>query len=234
MRAPRSGIGEVDDVAKALDETAVRLGDVVERERTFSDQASHQLRTPLTSLRLAVEAELAKPRSDPRTALHEILTEADRLEQTIIGLLLLARGTVERGPIDLEAVARAAQERWHAPFAAVGRPLRLRAQHKAISDAHASTTALGQILDVLLGNALQHGAGVVTIAVRSGTEGGAIIAVEDEGPGILTDTQSIFSGVAHSGHGFGLPLAAALAHAEGARVRLANRGPHPIFELALR
>jgi signal transduction histidine kinase len=234
VRAPRSGIGEVDDVARALDETAVRLGDLVERERTFSAHASHQLRTPLASLRLAVETELAKPRSDPNTTLHEVLTEADRLEQTINDLLLLARGTVERGPVDLEAVARAAEQRWHGAFAAVGRPIRVRVHHETPSDAQASTTALGQILDVLLGNALRHGSGVVTITVRSGTEGGAIIAVEDEGPGILADPDTVFATAARGGHGFGLPLAAALAHAEGARVRLANRGPHPVFELTLR
>ncbi len=234
VRAPRSGIGEVDDVAKALDETAVRIGDLVERERTFSAHASHQLRTPLAALRLSVETELVKPRPDPSTTLHEVLIEADRLEQTINDLLLLARGTVERGPVDLEAVARDAEQRWHGAFAAVSRPIRVLVHRDATSNAHASTTALAQIVDVLLGNALRHGSGVVTITVRSGTEGGAIIAVEDEGPGILTDPDTVFTAPALGGHGFGLPLAAALAHAEGARVRLANRGPHPVFELTLR
>jgi signal transduction histidine kinase len=183
---------------------------------------------------LSVEAELAKPRSDPRTTLHEVLTEADRLEQTINDLLLLARGTVERGPVDLEGVARSAEERWHGQFAAVGRPIRLRAHPDATSDAHASTTALGQILDVLMGNALRHGSGVVTITVRSATEGGAVIAVEDEGQGIVGDAETLFAGTASGRHGFGLPLAAALAHAEGARLRLARRSPHPVFELTLR
>jgi len=66
------------------DDTAAQLG---ERERTFSARASHQLRTPLTSLRLIVEAELARPRPDPATALHEVLSETDRLEQAINDLL---------------------------------------------------------------------------------------------------------------------------------------------------
>ncbi|MDQ1467205.1 MAG: hypothetical protein QOH10_1620 [Actinomycetota bacterium] len=234
VRAPRSGIGEVDDVARALDDTATRLGALIERERTFSAHASHQLRTPLASLRLAVETELARPRSDPSQTLHEVLAEADRLERTIGDLLLLARGKVERGPVDLAAVTRAAEDRWHGPFAAVGRPIRVRAQRETRSDAQASTTALGQILDVLLGNALQHGSGVVTITVRSTSEGGAVIAVEDEGSGITGEPESVFNTVARGGHGFGLPLAAALAHAEGARLRLVNRGPHPVFELTLR
>ena len=69
------------------DDSAARLAELAERERTFSARASHQLRTPLTSLRLIVEAELARPRPDPATALHEVLSETDRLEQAINDLL---------------------------------------------------------------------------------------------------------------------------------------------------
>jgi signal transduction histidine kinase len=168
-------------------------------------------------------------------ALHEVLTEADRLERTINDLLLLARGAAVRGPVDLGEVARAAEHRWHGAFAAVARPIRVSVQDVTTSSAHASSTALAQILDVLLDNALQHGSGVVTISVRcSAVEGGAVIAVADEGPGISGDGDDVFSGGAEGGHGFGLPLAAALAHAEGARLRLAHSGPHPVFELTLR
>ena len=118
VRAPRSGITEADALATALDETATRLEDLVERERTFGAHTSHQLRTPLTSLRLAVETELEQPRPDPRTALHEVLHETDRLERTIDDLLLLARGTAERGLVDLGTVVEAAGERWQGRLAA--------------------------------------------------------------------------------------------------------------------
>ncbi|HEV7523992.1 MAG TPA: HAMP domain-containing sensor histidine kinase [Acidimicrobiia bacterium] len=234
VRAPRSGIAEVDDVARSLDDTAAQLGELVERERTFSAHASHQLRTPLASLRLAVEAELARPRADPSMALEEVLAETDRLEGTINDLLLLARGTAERGPVDPDAVARSAERRWHGGFASVGRPIRVRSQGDAGSIVQASRSALDQILDVLLDNALQHGAGVVTIFVRSAGEGGVVIAVDDEGAGITGNADAVFTTTAQGGHGFGLPLAAALAHAEGARLRLAHAGPHPVFELTLR
>jgi signal transduction histidine kinase len=234
VRAPRSGIAETDAVANALDETAARLEDLVERERTFSAHASHQLRTPLTSLRLAVESELAQPRPDSGTALHEVLEETDRLERTIDDLLLLARGTAERGPTDLREVVRSADERWHGLLAAAGRPLRVRMSHDQPLEAHASTAALGQILDVVLDNALKHGAGVVQLVLRPGSGGGAVIAVEDEGPGIQGDPSAVFSTSSRGGHGFGLPLAAALADAEGARLRLARSAPRPLFELALR
>jgi signal transduction histidine kinase len=234
VRAPRSGIAETDAVANALDETAARLEDLVERERTFSAHASHQLRTPLTSLRLAVETELAQPRPDSTTALHEVLAEADRLEHTIDDLLLLARGTAERGPADLQVVVRAANERWRGLLAAAGRSLRVRASQDQTLETHASAAALGQILDVLLDNALKHGSGVVQLVLRPGSGGGTVIAVEDEGPGILGDPSGVFSTSSQGGHGLGLPLAAALADAEGARLRLARSGPRPLFELALR
>ena len=156
------------------------------------------------------------------------------MSRLVDDLLLLARGTAERGSIDLRLVVREANDRWHGQFAAAGRPLRLRASHDEALEAHASPAALGQILDVLLDNALRHGAGVVHLVLRPGSGGGAVIAVEDEGPGIASDPAAVFSAAAQGGHGLGLPLAAALADAEGARLRLAQRGPGPVFELVLR
>ena len=56
VRAGRSGIGELDLAAAALDGTAERLGGLVERERAFSADASHQLRTPVTALQVHLDA----------------------------------------------------------------------------------------------------------------------------------------------------------------------------------
>ncbi len=234
-RAPRSGIGQVDDVAQALDDTAGRLGDLIERERSFSAHASHQLRTPLASLRLAIEAELAQPRADPTAALHEVLTQVDRLEHTIRELLLLARGTAERGPVDIDRVVRDAEARWQNRLAAAARPIRVRILDQELSRApvNGSSAALGQVLDVLLDNALQHGAGTVTITVRAGSGGGTVIAVQDEGPGMERDLDEQLMTPPAGGHGYGLAFAVALARAEGAVLRVANRGPKPVFELTV-
>jgi len=94
---------------------------------------------------------------------------------------------------------------------------------------------LGRVLRNLLGNAQKYGRehGTIRVAVeRSGAE--VCISVADDGPGVSGDAASVFSTNGQGGHGFGLPLAAALADAEGARLRLAHGGPGPVFELAVR
>jgi signal transduction histidine kinase len=234
-RAPRSGIAQVDDVAQALDDTATRLGDLVERERSFSAHASHQLRTPLTSLRLSIETELAQPRPDPSAALTELLAQVDRLEATIRELLELSRGTADRGPVEPPALSYAAVDRWRERYAGARRPLRAQVLDRveAPASVNGSNAAISQILDVLLDNALVHGAGAVTVVVRAGGGGGVVIAVEDEGPGIDRDLDSLVAASPRDGHGYGLQLAMALAHAEGAGLRFARRSGKPAFELTL-
>ncbi len=233
--APRSGIAQVDAVAQALDDTATRLGELVERERSFSAHASHQLRTPLTSLRLAIEAELAQPRPDAGTALTELLAEVDRLEATIRELLALSHGTAGRGPMEPAAVSYAAVDRWRERYSAAHRSLRAQVLDRVDAPAtvNGSSAAVSQILDVLLDNALLHGAGTVTVVVRAGSGGGVVVAVEDEGPGIATDLDTLVASSPTGGHGYGLQLAIALAHAEGGELRFARRAGRPSFELTL-
>ena len=89
VRAPRAGVAEVDAVGAALDATADRLGDVIERERAFTTNASHQLRTPLAALRLELEAlELRDP---DHAEVSAALAQVDRLQVTIDTLLSVAR-----------------------------------------------------------------------------------------------------------------------------------------------
>jgi signal transduction histidine kinase len=231
--APQSGVSELDEVADALNATAQRLGTVVERERSFAADASHQLRTPLASLRLALENELADPRPDPAVALCEALTDVDRLEETIERLLSLARDLPgDRGPVELDAVVRDAESRWHGLFASEHRPLRVDVDPRTGS-VSASAAAVSTVLDVLLDNALRHGAGIVTISAGPALPAGALVVVGDEGE-VTAPDEVLFARRSPEArdHGIGLALARSLAQAEGSRLLVSSRRP-TAFELVL-
>lgn len=234
VRAGRAGIPELDAAATALDTTAERLGQLLQRERAFSAHASHQLRTPLTGLRVQLEAATLTPNADPRAALLEALQSVDQLEQTIDDLLALARDVGPRsGPLDLRGLIDEVEQRWHGPLADEGRPLRTIVQPD-LPSASASSAAMRQILDVLVANAVEHGAGMVTVEVRA-AGGGIAIEVTDEGPGIAAGTGDVFAPRTSpsTGRGIGLGLASSLAAAEGGRLLLGRTGPGPIFRVLL-
>jgi signal transduction histidine kinase len=237
--APRSGVRELDAAAEALDRTARRLGDTLERERRFSADASHQLRTPLTRLRLALETATLDPatsgRDDERDELiAEALRHADRLEATIDELMALARDTQpEQASTDLQSTLDDLEAEWHERFAHRNRRLEIRAQPGAVRAA-ASPAALRHSLDVLVTNAYDHGAGRTTITTAPAAAGGVTIDVSDEGPG-FADPDAAFTrrSADATGHGIGLTLARSLIEAEGGRLLVVRPGPSPTVRILL-
>jgi signal transduction histidine kinase len=235
-RAGRFGIAEIDAVAEALDASAERIAETVAREREFSGNVSHQLRTPLTALRLRLEevAEIDDPQAR-RAEADLALAEADRLDATIDALLLHARSPRDQRvtDLDLDAVVREHLAGWRRAYRDAGRPLHV---ELGLDDARArsSAAAAGQVLDVLLENALRHGRG--TVAVKTYATGGrACVAVSDEGPGVAPGAGDIFErGTSNvDGSGIGLHLARTLAGAHAGQLVLAQAAP-PRFELRLR
>lgn len=232
VRAPAAGIAEVDGVGAALDTTAQRLDDLVSRERAFSADASHQLRTPLQALRIELEA--IELRGDPPPELPAALAQVDRLQATVDTLLAVARDAPRHASItDLRPVLHDVETRWHGPLAMEGRPLRV------VTKAHelgvqASGQVVSEVLDVLVDNAQRHGRGAVTIVVRA-VEDFLWLDVGDEGAGFSGDLEAAFARRAGGGdgHGIGLPLARSLAHAEGGRLLVSRGGPNPVVSLVL-
>jgi signal transduction histidine kinase len=232
VRTTPAAIPEIDSVGSALNSTAGRLDDMLARERSFSADASHQLRTPLTGLRLRLEAALTHPDQDLRHAITDGIAAADRLEQTIEELLALARDTRSSNttPLDLPVLLDEIEAGWHDRLAAQDRALHVAVDPLAPVSL-ASTAAVRQVLTVLLDNAATHGSGTVSVAVRNAADALAI-DVSDEGTGITAAEPELFTRRSRlaDGHGIGLALARSLAEAEGGRLRLTRPAP-PTFTL---
>ncbi|HEX2850468.1 MAG TPA: HAMP domain-containing sensor histidine kinase [Acidimicrobiales bacterium] len=218
----RSGVAEIDEVGEALHAAAARIAALLERERQFSANATHQLRTPLTALRLRLEA-----MSPAGPEVDAALAQVDRLDATIAELVAFAREgraggteTVELAPF-LEGEAA----RWRPVLAAEGRALVIHVPPRLRADV--SPGALAQVLDVLVENARVHGAGAVTVSVRALGDH-VVVSVGDEGAGVSDDLAArIFerSVTTGEGTGVGLALARALVEAEGGRLELEERRP---------
>ena len=228
-RVGRSRVPEIDAVGQVLDREAARMAELVERERQFSANASHQLRTPLTALRIQLE-ELAAFADDPeivRSDAATALAQADLLDATITELLALARHGQMSPPVNIDATALVVDRSlaWTGAFDQAHRRLIIKPSLPLMVST--SPAALGQCLDVLLDNALHHGAGVVTVRTQSvGSVG--IIEVTDEGPGISVGMEDVIftRNVSTAGRsGVGLHLARTLMQAHGARLELTRSRP---------
>jgi signal transduction histidine kinase len=228
-----SKVKEIDTVMEVMQRTSERLAGVLERERAFSTDASHQLKTPLTALRIRLEGALLRPVDDRDAEIRGAVEEIDRLQASVDDLLRLARDVPgDRRSLDVSGLITASAVPWRSRLGDAGRRLQVQVPD-ALSRITISESALRQILDILVDNASTHGRGTVTISARE-LEGGMIIDVADEGDGV-GEPQRIFerrrSG--GGGTGIGLALARSLAQAEQGRLTLLARGPHPVFRLAL-
>ncbi|MFP5308099.1 MAG: sensor histidine kinase [Actinomycetes bacterium] len=232
-RAERSGVPEADRIAAALDSTAERLGRAVARGSAFTADASHQLRTPLTALRLHLDTLADAPdREAAGAALDAALAEADRLEATVEELVSLTRldGPVE--DVDLGALVRRRADAWRARAAAADR--RLDVEVLPVPSVRVRPAAVAQALDVLVDNALRHGAGTVEVRVAPGlpdTDRPAVrVCVRDHGSGFDLDAVLGAAGAdrgvtdAPVTGGRGLPLARSLVEGEGGRLTADDPG----------
>jgi signal transduction histidine kinase len=223
-RAELSGPAEQRDVAAAFNQMVARLGTVLAAQREFVGNASHQLRTPLTGLRLRLEAASLRA-ADP--ALERELAEAEhetvRLAKLLDGLLMLARegeSTVPARPVDLASAASAAADRWLAhgreiAVAGEGRPAAL-----------ASEGDLATILDSLVENALLYTTPDSEISIEwGGGDAFAFVAVLDRGPGIAEgEEEAVFERFRRGSAGLGVTPGTGLGLAIARTLAAGGRG----------
>ncbi len=231
-RAPVEGSSEQRSLAHSFNDMTERLSRLLESQQEFVADASHQLRTPLTGLRLQLE-ELREGRPDDEeggraadVAIHEV----DRLSAIVDELLLLSRAgehelAAER--VGLADAADRAAGRW--AKAADSKRLRIERRSENESTALCARADLDRALDALLENAVLYSppGGRIQIVDSPGS-----IEVLDEGPGLEPGEEELvlerfYRGRAGKlgpeGTGLGLPIARELAAQWGGSVTIENR-----------
>jgi signal transduction histidine kinase len=235
-RLPTEGTtDEIGDLARTLNAMLDRIESSVAHERRFVDDASHELRTPISILRGELELALARPGDEAEViaGLRSALDEAVRLGRLAEDLLTLARARTGQlgtrpAPVDLGLAAERVASM-------MGRDQLIRVEGSAM--VWADPDRVDQILVNLLGNAARYAESQVVVTVTRGDDdqAGPTLAVADDGPGfapsILPITFGRFAradsarGRETGGTGLGLAITAALARAQGATVEAGNGPP---------
>jgi len=177
---------ELRNLASTFNRMADRLTRVLDAQERFVADASHQLRTPLTALRLRLENLVSDENARDRTALDAAGAEVARMSQIIDGLLLLARddasGT-ECAPVDVAEIARDRVEVWQ--DAVAEKNVTLVGELPDVARASAIPGAVEQLVDNLVDNALAVSPPGSCIVVRvERRASGVALHVIDEGPGL--------------------------------------------------
>jgi two-component system sensor histidine kinase BaeS len=229
--AGMAGGDELTDLAHAVNTMAAGLERSKEAERQFLLSVSHDLRTPLTSIRGYAEAIADGATPDVRAAAEVIESQAQRMERLVSDLLDLARldahtFALHSVDLDLRAAAAAAVDA-HAPRAARAGLVTEVHDTDAPVVVHADPLRVQQIVGNLLDNAERFARSRIDVRVTSsGAEG--IVTVDDDGPGIAPAERahvferSINVRRSESGSGLGLAIVRQLAEQMGGAVRVGD------------
>ena len=235
------GPPELRQLAATFNHTAKRLQLLVDQQRGFAADASHQLRTPLTALRLRLENLEPDLAQGGQANLDAALAEIDRLADMVEQLLSLARleeEGVTPAAVDLDNIVAGRIAHWRALAAEQG--VQIAVAGTPPGEVMAVPGTLEQILDNLLSNALRVAppASTVTIdrrrlghAGQQAVVGDVLLHVTDQGPGMTAEQRRLAfnrfwrePGAPAGGSGLGLAIVARLVQASGAHITL-NEAP---------
>jgi signal transduction histidine kinase len=237
-RLPSPGArGELEELHAAISGLLGRLHAALGRERRFTAEASHQLRTPLGTILGQVEVALRRPRppEEYERVLGVVGRQATELTRSVDALLFLARSDADAPPppaerVDLNSWLPGYVESLAAHPRRGDVSLRTDAGIALAVDAH--PPLLRELVGNLVENALKYSPPGTPVVVRAGVEAGTVsLAVEDRGPGIPpADLPHVFDPFFRSGgtagvpgSGLGLAVAARIAAAFGGRLGAENR-----------
>jgi signal transduction histidine kinase len=235
-RVDASGRDEVAAVATSFNQAATRIETLMRTNQSLLANASHELRSPLARLKMAVAMlDDAAPaqRENLRREIHANIGELDALVEEVLlaSRLDAARDELVREPVDLLALA--AEEAARVGAGAEGDSTTVQGDERLIRRA----------LRNLLENAHRYGGGELLVQVQRAKDGGAEVHVCDRGPGVPTELrerifEAFFRLPGHAeragGVGLGLSLVRQIAQRHGGSVRCEPRdGGGSCFTLAL-
>ncbi len=233
-RVPVEGSSEQRSLAQTFNAMTQRIERLLAAQREFVADASHQLRTPLTGLRLQLEELLESSPADERTTarLDAGLHEVDRLSQIVDELLILSRAGEHELPgesVSLDDAGKRAAERWRATAVDAGQTIVCACE--AETAGWCALADLDRALDCLVENAIRYSPPGTEITISTT---GAGIAVGDQGPGLEpAERDAVFERfyrgsagrLGPDGTGLGLAIARELIGQWGGTVTLANGQP---------
>ncbi|MBB5867515.1 signal transduction histidine kinase [Allocatelliglobosispora scoriae] len=217
---------EVAALAETMNEMLDRLQAAADTQRRFVADASHELRSPLTTLQVGLDL-LAGSADTSRPQIQRMQAETERLSRLVADLLLLARVdeyglTLRRNDVDLDDLAYAHRDRIHEQHP----QLRINAEIEPVrvpGDVHQLDRAIRNLCD----NAARHARHEINLTVRA--DGGtAHVIVADDGPGIdPADRERVFDRFTRlddsrartdGGAGLGLPITREIVNSHGGSV----------------
>lgn len=221
---------DVRPLVEAMNQHMQRVQDLTRQQRAFLDDASHQLRTHLTTLRMQVDFALREEdAAEVRSAVQALGDELQRAVRSTNQLLALARSEtaeLQRAQFDLRELLEGVARQFLPAARAKGLDLGLEAEHMT---AWGDEALLREAVSNLAANAVAHvPEGSITLRA-AGDRLGWSLTVEDTGPGLPADLQSSAGtrfvrarGAAAGGSGLGLAIARAIAARHGGVLRMEN------------
>ncbi|GAB2782278.1 HAMP domain-containing sensor histidine kinase [Amycolatopsis magusensis] len=241
VQVPASaGPKELRVLATEFNQMSDAVLESAEQQRRLVADASHQLRNPMAALRLRVDSLAPEVSEDGQRTYRATVTEVERLESLLDGLLALAvaestatRAAAESSPesADLGSVVAERVDAWRP--SAERSEVDIRVGELPDVLLRCPETDLAQVLDVLLDNAIGYGGPEVTLSGSTSDEN-VVLLVSDNGPGLSEEERAKATerfwrrggDGAPRGTGLGLAIAERLATAHGGSLSLHDTEPH--------
>lgn len=218
--SPGAGPDELRRLKTAFNAMADQVAALLDRQRALVADVSHQLRNPLTALRLQIDSLETHLSGEGRRTYRSMVEEVERLAGILDDLLLLARteaAAPDMAPVDLPSLVATRLGAWASLYAQRGVPLRQ--EGVPTRPVLAMPAMLDQMLDALLDNALKYADGAPVTVRLSEAVDHVDLHVVDAGPGLSDEgrahaTERFWRGDSHQsvpGTGLGLAIVSAAA-----------------------